>query len=80
MANIKPLNSESSLTVTDFVPAPTVSDGEAQHWYIVTYWSCVLVFPALLPFLSTLMVLRFGGLHGAKQMFVKSRRADVGCV
>lgn len=60
MANIKPLNSEPSLTVTDFVPAPTGADGEAQHWYIVTYWSCVLVFPVLLSFLSTLMLLRFG--------------------
>ncbi|KFY83368.1 hypothetical protein V498_08126 [Pseudogymnoascus sp. VKM F-4517 (FW-2822)] len=30
-ANIRPMNSEPSLTVTDFVPAPTGSDGEAQH-------------------------------------------------
>ncbi|KAL5350132.1 hypothetical protein ACLOAV_005169 [Pseudogymnoascus australis] len=55
MANIEPLNSDPSLTATDFVPAPTGSDGEAQHWYIVTYWSCVLVFPDLLSFLSTLV-------------------------
>ncbi|KFY40300.1 hypothetical protein V495_05494 [Pseudogymnoascus sp. VKM F-4514 (FW-929)] len=40
-ANTAPLNPDPSQTLTDFVPAPTGTDGEAQHWYIVTYYSCV---------------------------------------
>ncbi|KFY84951.1 hypothetical protein V500_08855 [Pseudogymnoascus sp. VKM F-4518 (FW-2643)] len=63
LAKIEPLNSDPSQTLTDFVPAPTGPDGKVQHWYIVTYWSCVLVLPALFSFLSTLLLLRFGGLQ-----------------
>ena len=63
MAKIAPLYSEPSQTLTDFVPAPTGPDGKVQHWYIVTYWSCVLVLPALFSFLSTLLLLYFGGLQ-----------------
>ncbi|KFZ16146.1 hypothetical protein V502_05236 [Pseudogymnoascus sp. VKM F-4520 (FW-2644)] len=63
MAKIEPLNSEPSQTLTDFVPAPTGPNGKAQHWYIVTYWSCVLVLPALFSLLSTLLLLYFGGMQ-----------------
>ncbi|KFX86051.1 hypothetical protein V490_09253, partial [Pseudogymnoascus sp. VKM F-3557] len=59
-AQTEPLNSDPSQTLTNFVAAPTEADGEAQHWYIVTYYSCVLVLPALWSFLSTLVLLHFG--------------------
>ncbi|KFY00575.1 hypothetical protein O988_03244, partial [Pseudogymnoascus sp. VKM F-3808] len=40
-ANTVPLNPDPNQTLTDFVAAPTEADGEAQHWHIVTYYSCV---------------------------------------
>jgi hypothetical protein len=45
-------------TLTNFVPAPTGPNGQVEHWYIVTYWSCVLVLPAFSPFLSTQLLLQ----------------------